>query len=562
MKRETSMILKRSYLLLLAFLSVGLYAITPALEAKRIAVIFGTNYKGNDAGIPPLDLCEADAKLMEQTLKTHGGYDDAKVLLGSMVTASRIQEAMKEVAAKSTAEDFIFFYFSGHGTYQRDANAPNGLRNYIVMFNRPHVSDKELSDWMSGIKGKITFVFDCCFSGGIVQKGRRGVGDIPVPENSPGTVIENGANDFYFKDAVLIGSSDANETSIEIRGSVNHGVFTYYFAQGLNPANGDLNSDRSVTLYEAFTWSAKRVTDHAKKLNHRQTPQLRGNASGYIVTGQIVPVKPPVQDNKPEVVTPQPDVSPQKPPVNPVQPADPVTDQEPAVVDNGPAQQGGFQICTTILRSRQAGPTPLDPMMLLKRKKLGDEERRVRVLLSGKEYRTAIQWIDENQFRTICGEQVPLGFYSYNEKVIKNRVALLTVTGIPAGVHELTIEADDYPVIKEVIGVEKGQSGRKLVVASLAGFGTIRGKVFYKNFEQPMPGQEVWMPTTMTTNQVYKMKTTSDGAFWFLNLPPSRYYQLKVSFLENLDLDNQQLEVKAGAVTTVDVVLNRKSVKQ
>lgn len=564
------MILKRTHLLLLALLSIGLYAAGPSLEAKRIAVIIGTNYKGNDAGIPPLDLCEADAKLMEQSLKAHGRYDDAKVLLGSMVTASRIQEAMKEVAAKSSADDSVFFYFSGHGTYQRDSNAPNGLRNYIVMFNRPHVSDKELSDWMSGIKGKITFVFDCCFSGGIVQKGRRGVGDIPVAENSPGTVIENGGNDFYFKDAVLIGSSDANETSIEIRGSVNHGVFTYYFAQGLNPANGDLNSDRSVTLYEAFTWSAKRVTDHAKKFNHKQTPQLRGNASGYVVTGQVEPVKPPVQDNKPEkpednkpeVVTPQPDVSPQKPPADPVQPADPVTNDEPAVVDNGPTQQGGFQICTTILKSRQAGPTPLDPMVLLKKKKLGDDVRKIRVLLSEKEYKTSIQWLDENQFKAICGEQVPLGFYSFKEKVIKNQVALLTVSGIPAGVHELKIEADDYPEIKEVLGVEKRQNGKMLVVASLAGFGTIRGKVFYKNFEQPLPGQEVWMPTTMTTNQQYKMKTTSDGAFWFLNLPPSRYYNIKASFLENLDLDNKQLEVKAGAVTTVDVVLSRKSVKE
>ncbi len=557
------MLLKRSHLLVLALLTIGFAA--PSLEAKRIAVIIGTNYKGNDAGIPPLDLCEADAKLMERSLKAYGGYDDARVLLGSMVTASRIRDAIKEVAAKSSKDDSIFFYFSGHGTYQRDAKSPNGLRNYIVMFNRPHVSDKELSDWMSGIKGKITFVFDCCFSGGIVQKGRRGVGDIPMAENSPGTVIENGGRDFYFKDAVLIGSSDANETSIEIRGSINHGIFTYYFAQGLNPRNGDLNSDKSVTLYEAFTWSAKRVTQHAKKFNHKQNPQIRGNASGYIVSGRLEPVQPPEEnqpDETPEVVTPQPDVSPQKPPADPVAPADPVTDEEPAVVDHGPAQQGGIQICTTILKSRQAGPTPLDPMVRLKRNRLGDEVRKVRVLFSEKEYKTNIQWLDERRFAAICGEQIPLGFYSYRGKVYRNQVALLTVSGVPAGVHEVRIEADDYPVIKKMAGVEKRRTDKMLVVASLAGFGTIRGKVFYKNFEQTVPGHEVWMPTTTTTNQQYKMKTTSDGSFWFLNLPPSSYYTIKASFLENLELDNKRLSVKAGAVTTVDVVLNRKSVKE
>jgi len=559
---------KRIQSMFLAVIALGFFslALSP-VEAKRVAVIIGSDYKGNDAGIPPLDLCEADAKLMQQSLKAYGGYDDARLLLGSMVTASRVQETIKKVASESKADDTIVFYFSGHGTYQRDTAAPNGLRNYIVMYNRPHVSDKELSDWMRGIKGNVTFVFDCCFSGGIVQKGQRGMGDIPMAENSPGTVIENGGQDFYFKDAVLVGSSDANETSIEIRGSVNHGVFTYYFAQGLNPANGDLNSDKSVTLYEAFTWSAKRVTDHAKKFNHKQTPQIRGNASGYFITGKVpAPVdnKPPVnkpQDTKPEVVTPQPDVSPQKPPVNPVQPADPVTEEEPAVVDNGPLQQGGYQICTTILRSRQAGPTPLDPMARIKRNRLPDEDRKIRVLLSDQEFKTDVKWLNEAQFKATCGEQIPLGFYSYQQKKVNNQVALLTISGIPAGVHELQVEADDYPVIKEMVGVEKRQVGKKLIVASLAGFGSIQGKVFFKNFEQPLPGQEVWMPTVTTTNQIFKMKTMSDGSFWFLNLPPSNYYSIKASFLENLDLDNKQLSVKAGAVTTVDVVLNRKSVK-
>jgi hypothetical protein len=69
------------------------------------------------------------------------------------------------------------------------------------------------------------------------------------------------------------------------------------------------------------------------------------------------------------------------------------------------------------------------------------------------------------------------------------------------------------------------------------------------------------MPTVTGVNIIYKMKTTKDGSFWFLNLPPGDYYQLKVSFLENLDLDNSFLKVRAGEVTKVDVVLNKKSIK-
>jgi hypothetical protein len=132
---------------------------------------------------------------------------------------------------------------------------------------------------------------------------------------------------------------------------------------------------------------------------------------------------------------------------------------------------------------------------------------------------------------------------------------------VPTGVHEVQIEADDYPVIRKVIGVEKNKSVKELIVASLANYGTIQGKVFYKNFEQPLAGQEVWMPTVTGVNLVFKMKTTKDGSFWFLNLPPGDFYRLKVSFLENLDLDNSFLKVRPGVVTKVDVVLNKKSVK-
>jgi protoheme ferro-lyase len=132
-----------------------LFIVTTHLEAKRIAVIFGTNYKGNDAGIPPLGLCEADAKLMEQSLKQYGEFDEAKVYLGHMVTASNVKKALEDLAKTTTKDDIIFLYFSGHGTYQRDSSAPNGLRNYIIMYTRPHVSDKELNDWMEGIKGKV-----------------------------------------------------------------------------------------------------------------------------------------------------------------------------------------------------------------------------------------------------------------------------------------------------------------------------------------------------------------------------------------------------------------------
>ncbi|MDH4221054.1 MAG: caspase family protein, partial [Candidatus Aminicenantes bacterium] len=218
--------------------------------AKRIGVIFGSDYRGNRAGIPVLQLCEKDAKLMEQALKANGKFDSVKVLLGPMVTAANMKSSLEEVASMAKKNDTVTLYFSGHGTVQKDASAPNGMRNYLVMYDRPHVSDKNLDIWLKGIKTDNTvWIFDACFSGGIVKKGRRGMGNIPV-DSAGGKVIQNGNDNFYFEGKTLISSADSNETAVELD-DIGHGLFTYWFVKGMNPANGDLNSDRVVTVLEA-----------------------------------------------------------------------------------------------------------------------------------------------------------------------------------------------------------------------------------------------------------------------------------------------------------------------
>ncbi|MCB1168519.1 MAG: caspase family protein, partial [Leptospiraceae bacterium] len=335
---------------------IGLFAALSSVQAKRVAVLFGTNYTGNSAGIPPLGLCEKDAALMQSTLKSYGRFDDVKVYLGQMVTASNVEKAIEEVADETDEDDTVVFYFSGHGTFQRNKNAPDGMENIIVMFNRPHISESQLNEWLEEVEStKTVFVFDCCHSGGIARPGKqqRGVGDIPVGDGSSGVVLQNRNATRYFDKKVVVASSDANETSIELAGSINHGLFTYYFAQALNPSNGDLNKDKTVTIYEAFEWSKKRVTDTARRVNHSQNPQIIGDGSGIQIAGQFKP-SPPAPQPGPTVVDPQPNPNPSPvgPPPNPVDPVDPVGPTEPEVVNHG--EQGKIILATTILKSKYA----------------------------------------------------------------------------------------------------------------------------------------------------------------------------------------------------------------
>lgn len=537
---------KRS-LIKLPLILLALCASAGALQAKRFAVVIGSNYEGNAAGIPALELCERDAALMQQTLKSQGAYDEANVLLGRMVTASRVEALFEQVAKAAGPADVVTIYFSGHGTYARDSSAPNGMRNFIVMFDRPHVSDKELNEWLKGIRTPhVTLILDCCFSGGIAKKGRRGVGDVPVSEGAEGTVVQNGDENFYFQNKAIVASSDANETSIEVRGNINHGVFTYWFAQGLNPMNGDLNKDGTVTVLEAFEWSAKRVTAEAAKFNHRQTPQISGNARGIFIAGRERPAPGPQPQPQPD--KPEPPVVPTPPNVEPPPNPSPVT-------------AGQVQIATTILRSTLSGPQAGDPVFTLRQSRGVEADRQIKVKFSGQEYPATITWVDQNGLRAATGQNVPLGTYTVRQVVRPNQVAIINVTGVPAGVHEVQITADDYPLIKETIGVETGLPVKKFVVASLRGYGTIRGKVFLKNFEQPLAGQMIWMPTVVATNQVFKMRSLEDGSFWFFNLPPGKYYEIKASFEETIKLDNQRITVRENDTTKVDIVLNRSNFK-
>ncbi|MDH5656822.1 MAG: caspase family protein [Spirochaetia bacterium] len=565
--------------------------------AKRIGLIFGTDYRGNAAGVPALELCEKDARLMEQALKRHGKFDYVKVLLGPRVTAQNMKSELKKVASITKKNDTVIIYFSGHGTVQKDSRAPNGMRNYLIMYERPHVSDKNLDVWLKKIKSnKTVWIFDACFSGGIVKKGSRGMGRVPVRSNG-GTVVQNGNDSLYFENKTLISSSASNERAFELD-ELGHGLFTFWFTKSMNPNNGDLNGDHVVSVLEAFEWTSKRVRSESKKKRRNQNPQIVGSPSGILIAGNIRPrsieeleveeqktfkkdtsrqhtneqtkdkgtvtttTEESVTITTKKEITVQMTVETVAPEVveipvveKPSRPADPVTEEEPSAEIS--TATGRLEIITTILQSRQAGRTTMDSRQVMKMKKLGNVTRKIRVQVSGNIVPAKIEWVDRNELKKVSGEDIPLGFYSFNMKRYKNRVAVITIEDIPAGIHEVVIEADDYPLIKERVGVEKNAQSRVFTIASLAGYGSIQGKVFRDNYDSPVKGQKVWLPTVKGVNQIHTMRTTSDGSFWFLNLPPSDDYQLKASIMESISLDNEKLNVRSGDVLRLDVVLGK-----
>ncbi len=523
--------------LFISFLFIfGLFT-SPVFSAKKYALIIGSNYKGNKSGINELQLCEADATYMESQIKKVGNFDEIKVLLGRDVTKINIEREIRSIGGKASKDDTVFLYFAGHGFYQRDASAKNGMRNFIVCYDRPHLSDDELDDYLKSIKSpKTLFAFDCCYSGGITKKGKQTRGDkvIPIPEGSQGTVKTD--DDFFFQNKALISSADDNQVAIEVGGTINHGIFTYHFGKAMETA--DLNGDKVVTALEAFFKTRDDVGRTARENDHVQTPQISGDASGFFLAGSDKP-EPPKVDPTP-VVKPEPKPEPEynppkKDPENP-----PVTPQEPPAVQT--SKKGGLLIRTSIIKDRKFGWVNLTPEQMVKnRDRKGT--RAVKVLIDDQDVNYNLITVKSDNWGATT--------------TTKGEVYNISLKNVPAGVHKLTVRADDYPEIVTTCAVMNDKETTVDLLNSMSGFGAVQGTVYYKTLDNPVSNHPIYMPTIKSAVGQRKVFTDEKGQFWFTNLIPGEY-EVRASFAENLDLSNSMIKVTEGEITKIQVILNVK----
>lgn len=522
------------------FLSIILLftAITGIFSEKKYALVIGSNYKGNQAGISELNLCEKDATYIESQLKKVGSFDEIKILLGRDVTKSNIESELRSIGSKASASDVVFIYFAGHGAYQRDANAKNGMRNFIVCYDRPHLYDDELNGYLEKIKSpKTILALDCCFSGGIAKKGKKTRGDkeVPIPDGVQGVVKES--DDFFFQNKVIISSADDNQTAIEVGGNINHGIFTYQFGRAIESA--DLNGDKTVTALEAFFKTRDEVQRMARENDHEQVPQISGNASGIILSGKEVPVPPPpVVVIKPD---PDPKPTPAVDPVKPVPNIPVITPEEPPAIIS--SKEGSLLIKTTIIRDRSYGVSALPPAERISLGKKRKGNRSVKVLIDDIEVESSVIPVKSKIW----------GVTQKSDGEIYN----IAIKKVPAGVHKIVVQADDYPEVVSTFAVLENKENILELTNSITGFGAIMGQVFYKTLDNPVSSHPIFMPTINSVVNLKKVKTDEKGNFWFTSLLPGEY-ELKASFAEDLELSNSMISVKEGEVKRIQVILNVK----
>lgn len=562
----------RIVLVFCAFIPFSLFS------QERYGLFIGTNYKGNQAKIPELNLCEADASFLREKVMKSGNFKDITVLLGAQVTRENVKNAMTAIGKSAKKDDTVFIYFSGHGMYMKDAKAKNGMRNYLICYDRPHISDEELNDFLDDIKSeKTVLVMDCCYSGGIAKKGKntRGAAEIPIAQGNDGVVRQN-QEDYFFQNKAVISSSDADQTSIEVGGTINHGIFTYNFGNALEKA--DLNNDKVVTALEAFFVSQGETIKMAKQFSHEQNPQISGNAAGIYLSGSPKPVTPPKPPANLEVAQPLPPPPPATTTTEQVNtvvinsttpttvaipepqtsPANTTTVPIPPVLNVEPpappaVTTGSILVNTTVIRDSNYGGVALkSPYDLLNRKSKQQngesfQSRKIKVLVDDVEYPV---FVSTNKSKV-------WGATSRNGQILPGDIYSIKIDKLPSGVHQIEVRADNYPIYKTATAVIPKETAVVDAVLSMEGFGAIQGRVFFKTLDNPIEKQPIYMPTVVSTNQIFKVSTDKDGYFYYTNLQPGKY-EIRASFMEEMKLENSEIIVKPGEITKVEIILNKK----
>jgi hypothetical protein len=144
------------------------------LTKKKYAILIGINYTGT-----PNELygCINDANSIKEYITNKGGFNSINVitdLTNVKATRANILNALKQTLQTANSGDFVFLFYSGHGSYtlDRSGDETTGYDQMIIPSDFNAIVDDELKTIIqSGLKKDVTLfaMFDSCFSGTVLD---------------------------------------------------------------------------------------------------------------------------------------------------------------------------------------------------------------------------------------------------------------------------------------------------------------------------------------------------------------------------------------------------------
>ena len=155
---------------------VNIQKFTPkqvTINKNKKALLIGINYTGTKN---ELNGCINDVNCIKDRI-SKSGFIDINVmtdLTPKKATRNNILTEFKNLLVNSQAGDFLFFLYSGHGSYALDRNGDekNGYDEMIVSCDLQGILDDELKSLIQTyLKVDVTLfaMFDSCFSGSVLD---------------------------------------------------------------------------------------------------------------------------------------------------------------------------------------------------------------------------------------------------------------------------------------------------------------------------------------------------------------------------------------------------------
>ncbi len=232
-------------------LVIAAVANAEAPSIRRFALVIGTNNGGGKR--VKLRYANTDALRIADVLKTFGGVNRRDMMTVQEATPNHIRAAFERLNARITNARSrhrrveLIVYYSGHS--DETGLLPSG----------GHISWAELRAELRDTPADVRIaILDSCASGSLIR-GKGGIRRAPFLMDQSSQV----------KGHAFLTSSSANEVAQE-SDRIGASYFTHHLVVGLRGA-ADVNSDRRVTLSEAYQYAFHRTLARTEKT--RKGPQ-------------------------------------------------------------------------------------------------------------------------------------------------------------------------------------------------------------------------------------------------------------------------------------------------
>jgi len=271
-------------------ISLGLMLIPQsALTAGKHALLIGIQDYSNTS-FDSLSGPANDLKLTEGVLRERFGFQNDDFIIIKDATHTGIEKAFKKLINRVNPHDFVYIFYSGHGSQTKDLNGDErsgydqtwvsyGARTGRDDIDDYDVLDDEINAWLIELYAKtdqIVFISDSCHSG-TVTRGPTPAIRFVKDDNRPHLLGERPYKRLTTHHGIRIGAARDDESAMEFpRKDQYYGLFTWYWTQNLQQAQA------------GNTWNDIFKRTSAQMILERgsaQHPQITGESHKQVIPG-------------------------------------------------------------------------------------------------------------------------------------------------------------------------------------------------------------------------------------------------------------------------------------